>query len=258
MTNNPSPAPPIVLGVDIGGSSIKAALADTDAGTLQSDIIVKDTPEPSGPSQVRAAIEEVVQETEWSGDIGIGYPGVVVDGVCRSAANVSKDWLEVNARELFADLTGGKLAVLNDADAAALAELAYGAGQEHNHDRGGVVLTLTLGTGIGSAFFYRGHLFPNTEFGHVQVDGMEAEHLAAASVRVAKNLSWEAWGNRVNRVLAEMEMLISPELIILGGGVTENWDQFKDYLTTRCDIRVAKTGNTAGLLGAALATRREI
>lgn len=247
-----------ILGVDIGGSFIKAAIVDISDGSLQTEIMKEETPAPAGPTQVRETIAKIVAAKQWSGDIGIGYPGVVKDGICLSAANVAEEWIQTDIRELFGDLTSGTVAVINDADAAGLAEMALGAGREENHKDGRVVLMLTLGTGIGSAFFYRGQLFPNTEFGHVEVDGLEAEDLAAASVRVDQKLDWAEWGKRVNRVLAEMDKLISPDVVILGGGVSENWSEYERYLQVVGDLRVAEMGNTAGLVGAALATRTSI
>ena len=247
-----------VLGIDIGGSFIKAAVVDLAEGTVLSEPIKRETPSPAGPEQVREAVAAVVAELNWAGALGIGYPGVVKDGICLSAANVAEEWIQTDARKLFAEVAKGAVAVINDADAAALAEMTFGAGREENHEDGRVVLMLTLGTGIGSAFFYRGQLFPNTEFGHVEVDGIEAEDLAAASVRVGQRLDWAEWGKRVNRVLVEMDKLISPDLVIIGGGVSENWHEFERYLQVVGTLRVAQMGNTAGLVGAALATRISI
>jgi len=172
--------------------------------------------------------------------------------VARSAANVSCDWLGKNIAEFFQPLTSGSVHVINDADAAGLAEMKFGAGKDYDRSDGGTVLLLTLGTGIGSAFFYDGRLFPNTEFGHVFLDnGREGEDFAAASVRVKENLDWPEWTGRLNHYLKEMEKLITPDLIILGGGIVENFDSFKADIDVRAVVRPAELGNDAGLIGAA-------
>lgn len=248
------PADHRVLGIDIGGSFIKAALVDVRDGRLAGDPLKLPTPQPGGPDQVRNALAELMHQLAWRGAIGVGYPGVVKRGICLSAANVSKDWLNRNIVDLLSPLTKAPVAVLNDADAAALAEMQFGAGRAERGPEGRLVLLLTLGTGIGSAVFYRGQLFPNTEFGHIELDGVDAEVNAAASVRTRQNLSWPDWSRRLNHYLAAMEKLVSPDLIILGGGISENADQFLPRLSVRAELRIAELGNHAGLVGAALAT----
>lgn len=238
------------LGIDIGGTGIKAGLVDTSAGILASEIITRPT-QPSTPANVATVIAEIVRHFDWRGRVGCGYPGVVIDGIAMTAVHLSKEWLNKNVSQTVSEQIKSPVTVLNDADAAGLAEMRFGAGRG-NQDHG-VVLALTLGTGIGSALFVGGRLVPNTEFGHVYIEGVEAESVAAASRRVAEDLSWEVWGNRVNRVLGEMEKLLSPELIILGGGVSENFDKFAPFLNTRAQLAKATLGNDAGIIGAALA-----
>jgi polyphosphate glucokinase len=258
MQQSPSRPDDHVLGIDIGGSFIKAALVDLSDGHLVSKTIRQPTPQPGGPEQVRAAIADVMHTLDWKGALGVGYPGVVKRGICLSAANVSSEWLNLNITGLLAPLTGAPVAVLNDADAAGLAEMQFGAGRAERGPDGRVVLLLTLGTGIGTAFFYRGQLFPNTEFGHIELDGVDAEINAAASVRTRQNLSWPDWSRQLNHYLDAMEKLVSPDLIILGGGISENADHFLPRLSVKAELRVAELGNTAGLIGAAMATRTAI
>jgi polyphosphate glucokinase len=248
---------PHTLGIDIGGSSIKAAPVDTTVGGLIADVYTVNPPRPFTPEATVGAIREIVGHFSWSDDLGCGYPGVVKHGIAFSAANISSDWLGTNIVELLKPVTTGKVAVLNDADAAALAEMKFGAGKDHHHADGGSVLVITLGTGIGTAFFHNGRLFPNTEFGHVYMSsGHEAEDLAAGLIRSRDELSWEEWGGRVNDYLHEMNKLISPDLIVIGGGVSENFDRFREFLTVDCELSPAQMTNDAGIVGAALAVAR--
>jgi polyphosphate glucokinase len=242
-----------VLGVDIGGSGIKAAPVDIQNGALASEPLYIKIKADTTPEEVKKHLEEIVQKLNWRKGIGIGYPGVVKNGVALSAANVAKGWLKLDIEKFLQSLTTGKLHVLNDADAAGLAEMRFGSGREHNGPDGGTVLLLTLGTGIGSAFFYRGRLFPNTEFGHAYLDnGLEGEAFTAASVRVRDKLDWPEWCGRLNHFLREMEKLTSPDLIILGGGIIENYDRFRAHLKTVAPVKPARLGNDAGIIGAAL------
>lgn len=249
MTNRPRH----ILGIDFGGSSLKAAIVDTSQGLLLSESVRRETSIDITPEDTVATIREMVNDLNWRGPVGLGYPGVVKRGICLSAANVSKQWIGLNAQELLHGVVDDRVAVINDADAAGLAELKFGAARNEGGPDGRVVLMLTLGTGIGSAFFYRGQLFPNTEFGHIELLGDDAEHYAAASVRVRQSLDWKEWASRLNRYLQEMEKLVSPDLIVLGGGISENFDKYQSYLSTRATIAVASLGNAAGILGAALA-----
>ena len=213
------------LGIDIGGTGIKAAPVDIDRGGLAAEPLYLDT-QPPDPDHICAALRKIVDHFDWHGPIGCGYPGVVKNGVALTAVHLSKEWLNLNIEQTFGRAVGDRVSVLNDADAAGLAEMRFGAAKEFDKSDSGVVLALTFGTGIGSAVFSGGRLVPNTEFGHLFVGSIEAEELAAASVRTRDGLSWSDWGMRVNRYLAEMEKLLSPDLIVIGGGVSENFRLF--------------------------------
>ena len=249
----------LVLGIDIGGSGIKSAPVDTAEGRLVGEPTYTAITGATTPDETKDIVRDLITRYSNEAPVGIGYPGVVKNGTVRSAANVSCDWLNKNIAEFFQTLTTGAVRVINDADAAGLAEMKFGAGKDYDRKGGGTVLLLTLGTGIGSALFRDGLLFPNTEFGHVFLDdGREGEAVAAASVRVRENLDWAAWSARLNRYLKEMEKLVTPDLIILGGGIVENFDRFKADLKTTAETRPAETGNDAGLIGAAYNTSQEI
>jgi polyphosphate glucokinase len=239
-----------VLGVDIGGTGIKAAPVDLDTGTLEIERIKLDTPHPSEPAAVAGVVTELVRRFSWTGPVGLTYPGVVQDGIVRTAANVDKSWIGTDARELFATSTGLTVSVINDADAAGLAEMRFGAGAGQK----GTVLMLTLGTGIGSALFIDGILVPNTEFGHIEIRGKEAEKRASEFVREEQSLSWGKWAGRVDEYLEHMEMLLSPKLIIIGGGVSRKSEKFLPRLTgLRATVLAATLHNDAGIVGAAMA-----
>ncbi|UCC43968.1 MAG: ROK family protein [Candidatus Zixiibacteriota bacterium] len=249
----------LVLGIDIGGSALKSAPVDTLSGGIVSELFTVPLPETATPDAMTEAAGVCIDHFEWSGPIGCGYPGVVKGGVVLTAAHVSREWIEVDIIRQLSQITRGAVTVLNDADAAGLAEMRFGAGKDYNRANGGTVLMVTLGTGIGTALFHDGQLFPNTEFGHVFLSsGIEAEDIAAASIRTKEDLSWQVWGGRVNKYLHEMAKLVSPDLIILGGGVSENFDSFQQYLNSTLEIRVAALGNTAGIVGAALAATEGI
>jgi polyphosphate glucokinase len=238
-----------ILGVDIGGSGIKVARVDLIKGVLVSERVRIATPQPSTPSAVAGALSEIVRELAWSGSIGCGFPAVVQGGVIRTAANVSKKWIGTNAEELFSSATGCRTLVVNDADAAGLAEMRFGAGRGRN----GVVMMITIGTGLGTALFTEGQLLPNTELGHLCVKGMKAEHYASDAVRKDKGLSWKKWGKRFDRVLREYEALFWPDLFILGGGASNKFEKFGQYLTVKAGVAPAQMLNEAGIVGAALA-----
>jgi polyphosphate glucokinase len=238
------------LGVDIGGSGIKAAPVDLSTGTLTAERVKLDTPHPSLPDAVAAVVRELVTGFAWTGPIGITFPGVVMDGVIKTAANVDKSWIDTDARALFGQATGQAVNVINDADAAGLAEMKFGAGAGQK----GTVLMLTLGTGIGSALFIDGILVPNTEFGHIQIRGREAEKRASELVREEHDLSWGKWAGRVDEYLEHMEQLLSPELFIIGGGISKKSGKFLPRLTgLRAKVVPAAMLNDAGIVGAAMA-----
>jgi polyphosphate glucokinase len=238
------------LGVDIGGTGIKAAPVDLSTGTLTAERVKLDTPHPSQPAAVAAVVQELVTGFAWTGPVGVTFPGVVMDGVIKTAANVDKSWIDTDARELFGQATGQAVAVINDADAAGLAEMKFGAGAGHK----GTVLMLTLGTGIGSALFIDGILVPNTEFGHIEIRGREAEKRASEFVREEHDLSWGKWAGRVDEYLGHMEQLLSPNLFIIGGGISKKSDKFLPRLTgLRATVVAAAMHNDAGIVGAAMA-----
>jgi polyphosphate glucokinase len=207
------------------------------------------TPRPSTPEAVGGAVAEVAGEFGWKGPVGITFPGVVIDGRTMTAANVDRGWVGLDARELFAGRLGGApVSVLNDADAAGLAEMRFGAGA----DRPGVVLVLTFGTGIGSALFVDGTLVPNTEFGHLEIEGKDAERRASDRAREEHDLSWGKWAGRVGEYLRHLEALLSPALIIIGGGVSKKSDKFLPALHgLRSEVVAAALRNEAGIVGAA-------
>lgn len=243
----------LILGIDIGGTGIKAAPTDIGTGKLVLPSEYRLTPAPFGVDDVASVVGDLIEHFSWEGSVGVGYPGVVHQDKALSAAHLSDDWLGLNLVDLFKAKARGAVSVINDADAAGLAEMRFGAGKTFNSPGSGTVLMFTLGTGIGSALFHGGRLLPNTEFGHISIEGTEAELMAAGSIRTKENLEWQEWAKRLNRYLAEMEMLLTPELIIIGGGVSENFAKFKPFLKTRADVVPAKMGNDAGIIGAALA-----
>lgn len=238
-----------VLGIDIGGTGIKGALVNTHTGEMLTERYRLLTPKPAKPKPMVAIMTEIAKHFNWQGPVGCGYPGVVKDGVTYTAANVHKKWVGFNLKQALQELTGCEVAVLNDADAAGLAEMRFGAGQGHQ----GVVLIITLGTGIGTALFVGGRLVPNLELGHIEVRGKDAEDRAAAIVRKREALSWKKWGKQVNEYLITMEQLLWPDLIVIGGGVSKSHQKYFPYFTTQTRVVPAEMLNQAGIVGAALA-----
>jgi polyphosphate glucokinase len=238
----------IQLGVDIGGSGVKGAPVDLDTAEFTAERERLDTPQPSTPEAVADTFATVVGRFDVEGTVGCTFPGIVQQGVIRSAANVDAAWVGTDAAALFGEAIGRPVVVLNDADAAGLAEARFGAAK----DRQGVVLVLTFGTGIGSALLNDGDLVPNTELGHLELDGHDAENRAAAAVRDDEDLSWEEWAGRVDRYLQHLELLFTPDLFVIGGGVSKRFDKFSEHLHTRADIVPAELRNAAGIVGAAL------
>jgi polyphosphate glucokinase len=237
------------LGLDIGGTGIKGAPVDTESGQLLAERFRLRTPHPATPQAVAKTVAEVAAHFDWQGPIGCGFPAVIRGGIAHTAANVDAAWVGTDARTLFERATGCRCAIANDADVAGLAEMRFGAGQ----GRDGVVLVVTLGTGIGSALFASGQLVPNTELGHIELKGMEAEHWAADSARTREDLSWKKWAKRVDRFLLRMRDYFWPELIIVGGGVSKKHEKFLPLLTVDADVVPAQLRNEAGIVGAALA-----
>ncbi|MFE3597850.1 polyphosphate--glucose phosphotransferase [Streptomyces sp. NPDC059096] len=238
-----------VFGVDIGGSGIKGAPVDLDRGDLVEPRYKVLTPHPATPESVADGVVEVVRHFGWSGPVGITFPGVVTGSVIRTAANVDKKWIDVDAGQVLGDRLNLRTTVLNDADAAGVAEMAFGAGR----GRKGTVFLLTFGTGIGSALFIDGRLVPNTELGHLELHGHDAEKRASTKAKDDEELSWHHWAHRVQKYLAHVEMLFSPELFIIGGGVSRKADKFIPLIEgIRAEIVPAELQNNAGIVGAAM------
>lgn len=238
------------FGVDVGGSGVKGGIVDLDTGQLIGERFKLPTPQPSTPDSVAKTIAEVVEKFGWEGGLGVTYPGVVTDGIVQTAANVDKGWIGTNAQEVIGAALGGrKITVLNDADAAGLAEEKFGAGKDNT----GVIVLLTFGTGIGSAVIHNGVLLPNTEFGHLEVGGKEAEHRAASSIKEAKDWSYERWTKEVTKVLIAVENAIWPDLFIAGGGISRKADKWIPLLQNRTPVVAAALQNEAGIVGAAMA-----
>ncbi|WP_327288978.1 polyphosphate--glucose phosphotransferase [Streptomyces sp. NBC_01198] len=244
-----------VFGVDIGGTGIKGAPVDLDKGELSDERYKVLTPHPATPDAVLDGVHDVVTHFGWKGPLGVTFPGVVMDGVTRTAANVDPGWVGFDARKALGDRLGLPVVLLNDADAAGVAEMTFGAGR----GRGGTVIVLTLGTGIGSAVFVDGRLLPNTELGHLELHGHDAEKRASVKAREDEDLSWEHWAHRLRKYLAHVEMLFSPDLFVLGGGVSRKSEKFLPYLHGHglsAEIVPAELQNNAGIVGAAMAAAK--
>ena len=242
-----------VLGIDIGGSGIKGAPVNIETGEMLAERFRIPTPQPAKPQAVAETVAEITKHFEWKGPIGCGFPAVVQKGITRSAANVHKKWIGADAATLFSEATGCSVKVVNDADAAGLAEMTFGAGK----GRKGVVLLVTIGTGLGTSLFTDGILLPNTELGHIEINCDDAELMASDAARKRDDLSWKKWGKRLNTYLTRLEALVWPDLIILGGGVSKKHEEFMPYLTVNAEIVIAESFNHAGIIGAALAGRPE-
>jgi polyphosphate glucokinase len=242
-----------ILGIDIGGSGVKGAPVDTQAGEFLAERHRVPTPQPSDVNSVLDAVAEVAGQFDGYDSVGVTFPGVVVDGEIRTAANMDKSWIDAPAAHLFAERLGKPVTVLNDADAAGVAEAAFGAGRGQR----GLVLMLTFGTGIGSALFLDGTLIPNTEFGHIELHGKDAELRASDRAREDDDLSWEKWAERVEEYLKHLEFLLSPRLIIVGGGVSKKSDKFLPLIDIRTPMVPATLLNNAGIIGAAVVAERQ-
>ena len=238
-----------ILGIDIGGTGIKGAPVDTLTGELLGERFRLLTPSPATPAAVSATVAEVAAHFSWHGPIGCGFPAAIRSGQVRTAGHVAKEWIGCEAGKLFQESTGCPVVVLNDADAAGHAEMRFGAGQ----GRGGLVLIVTLGTGIGTALFMDGRLVPNTELGHIEIRGKDAETRAADSARERKDQSWKKWARRVDEYLQHMNAYLWPDLIIIGGGVSKKADKFLPFLTVETEVVAAQMENEAGIVGAAVA-----
>lgn len=253
-----TPAQFAALGLDLGGSSIKYGLVDTSGELVQSTFGQATTPDGAHPDAVAEVMAQILGDlAELTGEdlaglpAGITVPGIVIDGVVHSAANIDEAWIGLDATALLSKTLDRQVAILNDADAAGMAEVYAGAGASNGEPILGSTMLLTLGTGIGSAFFRDGVLFPNIEFGHLEIDGFNAESKAAARVMREENLSWEQYITRLQRYLSQVEFLCSPDLIIIGGAISEDHEKFLPKLNLRAKLVPAKYHNAAGVLGAA-------
>ncbi|WP_432463833.1 MULTISPECIES: polyphosphate--glucose phosphotransferase [unclassified Agarivorans] len=237
-----------ILGVDIGGTGIKAAIVDSKTGQLISQRHRITTPQPATPQAVAACMKQMVAFFNWQGPIGCGFPATVHHGVAQTASNIDQSWIGTNVESLFTEYTDCPCYVLNDADAAGMAEMAFGAGIQHR----GVVLVVTVGTGIGSAVFVNGQLLPNTELGHLILNHQVAEHYISARVRETEDLSWKKWGKRFDLYLQRLAFLMSPDCFIIGGGASKKFEKYSAQLTVKAEVLPAQGLNQAGIVGAAM------
>ncbi|MET0262733.1 MAG: polyphosphate--glucose phosphotransferase, partial [Rariglobus sp.] len=237
-----------VLGIDIGGSALKGAPVNTKTGKLLAERHRIATPDALAPKDMAKAIKELAAHFNWKGPIGIGFPGVVHGSVIRTSANLHKDFINLDAGKLFSKVAGMPVSLVNDADAAGAAEATFGAGK----GRKGTVLLLTFGTGVGSALFVDGKLYPNSEFGHLKIDGKSAEHFVSGAAKDRKKLTYKKWAHKVSDYLNQLEDVLWPELIIVGGGISADHDKWFKYLKLRTPIMPAAFLNEAGIVGAAL------
>lgn len=252
--NLEDPAMSVALGVDIGGTGIKAALVDTATGELLSERFRCDTPQPATPEGVRDAVEALCTEAGFGtvNRVGIALPGIVRRGVMHSAANIDPSWIGAELDDVFKDFAGEHVTFLNDADAAGVAETEFGSAREVD----GLAIVITLGTGIGGALLHDGKLVPNVELGHLQIDGRVAEHVASARAREVLGLSWADWAAGVSRYLQHLEFLFSPEVVVIGGGITKDPHLWFDQLECSTPLRLATLSKNAGIVGAAMAATR--
>ncbi len=241
-----------ILGIDVGGSGIKGSPVDTVAGRMLGERFRIPTPEGAKPKDVASVVAEIARHFDWTGPIGVGFPAVIQRGVARTAANVDKTWIGTDAATLFSEATGCPVRVLNDADAAGTAEMRFGAGR----GRDGVVFIVTIGTGLGTALFTDGVLVPNTELGHIEIDGRDAESHASDFARTRDHLKWRKWAVRFDRYLRAIDALFWPDLFILGGGASRKMQKFEDVLTVDAEVVAAQLRNQAGIVGAAVAAER--
>lgn len=240
----------LAIGVDIGGTGIKLASVDLASGELMSERIKIPTPPEGTPADIAEIVRHTIQENEWQGDLGVGFPTPIRKGICVFHSNLHPHWEGTNIAELFSEATGKKVSVGNDVDVAALGEMTFG-DIPQGLDK---VLFLALGTGIGSALFFKGQLIAGTEFGHVKFRKSIAEHYASNRVREEEELSWKKWGGRLNKVLAHLDFILDVDLFVLGGGVSKKFHKFEAYLDFGKPVRAAQLQNNAGVIGAAMLT----
>ncbi len=238
-----------IMGIDIGGTGIKGAPVDTKTGALLAPRFRIRTPKSRKPRPMARTVADIVKHFEWQGPVGCGFPTVIQHGVAKRQGNLHKKWVGTDIQALFGETTGCLVTVINDADAAGMAEMAFGAGK----GRKGVVIIVTIGTGLGTAVFTDGHLLPSTEFGHIEMNCFDAEEQASEAARQREKLSWKQWAKRFDQYLNQLQLLFWPDLIILGGGGSKKFERFQPYLTVPTEIVPAQLLNEAGIVGAALA-----
>lgn len=236
-----------ILGIDIGGTGVKGAVVDTKKGVFTTDRLRIETPQPATPDSVGTVVGQIHEHFEWDGKVGLTFPGVVMHGVIHTAANLDSSWIGVNASKHFGKITGSPVTVLNDADAAGVAEQQFGAARKDD----GVIIMVTLGTGIGSAVLYHGKLVPNSEFGHLELRGGDAEKYASELVREREGLSWEEWAKRLSEYFQMLENLMWPDLFVIGGGISKQPDPWMPLIECRTKLTPARLRNKAGIIGAA-------
>ncbi len=239
----------IVMGIDIGGSGIKGVPVDTDTGELMGERYRLETPEKAMPDDMAKTVAKVVKHFEYSGPVGAGFPAVIRGGTVYTAANIDQSWVGTAGEELLSSATGCPVYMLNDADAAGMAEMKFGVGRENPH---GVIMMITIGTGLGTAIFVDGKLVPNTELGHIEIRGKDAERRASDAARQRKKMSWEEWGGKFNEYLNTLERLFWPDMFVLGGGSSKYFNKFESCLHLNARVVPAQLLNQAGIIGAAL------
>lgn len=243
-----------ILGIDIGGSGIKGALVNAETGEMLTERFRIPTPKSKKPKDMAKVVAEIVEHFNYEGPVGCGFPSIVKNGVCKSSGNLDKSWVGVNIDELFTEYTGHEFTVLNDADAAGYASMNYGVGKGKN----GLVVMITIGTGLGSGAFYNGVLIPNFELGQIPYKKYKKiEKWAAASAKEREDLSFKKWGKRFNKFLKLVELIVCPDLIIVGGGTSKNWEEFNHRIKIETEVVKADLMNHAGIIGAAVACLRE-
>jgi polyphosphate glucokinase len=240
-----------ILGIDIGGSGVKGAIVHTKRGELLTERFRIPTPQPATPEAVADVIGKITRHFSWEGPVGVGYPGVIQHGIARTAANIDRSWINRDLNRLFSETTGCRVHVANDADAAGMAEVKFGAGKGYK----GTLLMITVGTGLGTVVFTDGKLVPNLELGHLLLHGADAELYTSDAARVNNDLDWETWAGRFNEYLLRIEELIWPDRIIIGGGASKKGENFFPFLTTKAPVVPAKLMNEAGIVGAALVSK---
>lgn len=242
----------VILGVDVGGTGIKGGLVNVKTGKMVTERFRFDTPSPATPAAMAKTVKALVDHVKYQGPVGVGFPSIVRRGVAASAANIDDSWVNTNIVKTFGKATGLPIFALNDADAAGIATMAYGTGKKYTKE--GVVLMVTIGTGLGGALFVDGHLMPNLEIGQIYLRDQKviAEQFISNRIRKDKGMSWMQFGKRFNKFLSHVDLIFNPDLIILGGGASKNFDDYKKYLTTHAEVKAAQLENTAGTIGAAV------